>query len=196
MGVRVSLPTLLPLSFTAARAVELGFTRSQLRSLVEHGELDRFARGLYRRLDAPLADLDLVEIALRAPDATICLESALARHDLTDRIPAATHVALPRARRHPATAAPVRWHRFDERSFDLGRETVAVEPGLKIGLYSAERTLVDTFRLRHREGSDLANEALRRWVRNRRVPPAKLLELASHFPNATPAIRAALEVLL
>ena len=174
----------------------MGLSRARLRRFVNDGQLEPIARGAYRRADGPLADLDLVEVALRAPEATICLESALERYDLTDRIASVIDIALPRPRRQPVTVAPIRWHRFDPATFELGRETLDLEPGLQLGIYSAERTIVDVFRLRHREGSDLAHEALRRWLRVRRGQPAQLLDLASQFRNAAPAIRAALEVLL
>ncbi len=190
------LPDDLPLSFTAATAVQAGVPRSRLRRLVESGDLERFARGLYRRADGTLSDLDLVEIALRAPDATLCLETALAQHELTDRIPAAIDVALPRGHRQPVTVVPVRWHRFQEDTFHLGRELVEVEPGLHIGRYSADRTLVDVFRLMQREGSDLAYEALRHWLREHRGIPAELLRLARQFPHAEKQLRETLEVLL
>jgi hypothetical protein len=38
---------------------------------------------------------------------------------------------------------------------------------LTIGLYSAERTIVDVFRLRPNIGADVANEALERRLRER-----------------------------
>ncbi len=60
------------------------------------GEVERVSRGLYRRTDSVPLDYDLVEIAVRADKATLCLVSALARHELTDIIPAAHDVALPR----------------------------------------------------------------------------------------------------
>jgi hypothetical protein len=65
-----------------------------------------------------------------------------------------------------------------------------------LGLYSAERSLVDVVRLRHLEGSDVAWEALRRWLGRPGRSPAQLIELARNFPRAEPALRRALEVLL
>ncbi len=190
------LPETLPISFSAATAVRAGLSRSHLRRLVARGQVEHFARGLYRRTDGPLADLDLVEVALRAPSATLCLETALAQHELTDRIPTALDVALPRARRQPVAVAPIRWHRFQEDTFNLGRATMEIEPGLSIGLYSAERTLADVFRLMHREGSDLAYEALRTWLRAPTTTPAELLRLARQLPHAEAPLRHAMEVLL
>jgi len=65
-----------------------------------------------------------------------------------------------------------------------------------IGIYSAERSIIDVIRLRHREGSDVAWEALRRWLSQPGRSPAQLIELARQFPRAEPALRRALEVLL
>ena len=63
-------------------------------------------------------------------------------------------------------------------------------------LYSAERSIIDAVRLRHREGSDLAWQALRRWLAQPGASPAPLIELVQRFPYAEPALRQALAVLL
>ena len=65
-----------------------------------------------------------------------------------------------------------------------------------MAIYSAERSIIDAFRLMHQEGSDVAYEALRRWLRRRGNSPAGLLKVAGSFPKALPRIRQALEVLL
>jgi hypothetical protein len=63
-------------------------------------------------------------------------------------------------------------------------------------VYSAERTIVDAFRIAHLEGIDQATEALRRWARSSRSSPPELLRTAGHFPRTVVAIRQALQVLL
>lgn len=151
-----------------------------------------------RRRGRPLdvvPDLDLLEVAHKAPQATLCLESALSRHGLTDEIPDRTHVALPRRARAPSVGAAVCWHRFAPETFLVGRTLVKLAPGVEIGLYSPERSIVDAFRLREREGHELAHEALKRWLRKRNQPAA-LLRLAKHFPRTLIPIRKALELLL
>lgn len=84
--------------------------------------------------------------------------SALAHYDLTDTVPDALDVALPRGARRPATQAAIRWHLFDATTFDLGRQKIPV-PGLgaalSIGIYSAERCIADAFRLRGSLGYEL-----------------------------------------
>ena len=186
---------MLPNTFTYRDAVASGISDRALRGFVEAGSLDHVGHGLYRKAEAPPADLDLVELALRAPNATLCLASALAYHDLSDAIPTMVEAALPRTQRPPRLTAPVRWHRFDAQSFAVGRNRREVEPGLFIGCYDAERTIVDAFRLRHREGEELAVEALRRWLRMPHNAPASLLAVARHFPHAEPSLLHALRVL-
>jgi hypothetical protein len=186
---------LLPDVFTYSQARRLGLTDRQVYALRDGGKIELLSRGLYRRA-AVLADPDLSQVAARAPEATLCLGTALARHDLSDEIPAQIDLALPRTRRRPSVRAPIRWHRFDPHTFDIGREPIAVGE-LSIGLYSPERSICDAFRLRHLEGTDQAIEALKRWLRRRGSQPSALLRVAKRFgPRAEAPIRAALEVLL
>lgn len=186
----------LPATFTAADATQCGVSRRELQRMLATGEVERIGRGLYRRLDdgAPF-DHDLVEIAVRADKATLCLVSALARHELTDIIPATHDVALPRGAWRPRTCAPVQWHTFDRATFELGRTEISVDDTHTLGLYDASRTIVDAFRLRREVGPEVANEALRRWLRQG-GEPAQLIRLSNRFPAANPALLHALQVLL
>lgn len=143
-----------------------------------------------------LADPDLLDIARRASLATLCLTSALARHELTDEIPATIDVALPRGTYRPAVQAPVSWHLFGPGTFGIGRTTVPVDDETSIGLYDAPRCIIDAARLRHREGNELFYNALRRWLSRRGSSPAKLLAMARHFPRAERTLREAMEILL
>ena len=52
----------------------------QLRRLIDDGSITALSRGLYRKSDW-LGDEDLIEIAAKAPSATLCLRSALSRHE-------------------------------------------------------------------------------------------------------------------
>ena len=184
-----------PNAFAYRFAQERGLSDRRLRMLVADGVLERLAYGLYRKAEAPPADLDRIEIALRASEATLCLTSALSLHDLTDAIPAMLDVALPRSRRPPRVSSPIRWHRFGEDTFFIGRDTIDVDEGLTLGVYNAKRSIIDTFRLRHQEGEDLAIEALRRWLNRPGATPADLLAMARNFPKAEPSLLHALRIL-
>lgn len=183
-------------SFTDRQASAAGLTRALRGRLVEDGALIRFSRGLYRRADIGAADLDLIEAALRSPLATICLTSALALHELTDEIPAALDLALPRRKWHPAGPVVAQWHSFDPGTFAIGRYLFEVDPGVSIGCYSAERSIIDAFHTRGLTGTDVAVEALKRWLRRPGSQPAQLVDLATSWPRALAPLRRALEVLL
>lgn len=186
----------LPDIFTLGDVRAAGLSVSQFYRRRDQGQFEAIARGLYHRTQTPWgADIDLVELAAKAPQSTVCLTTALARHGLIDEIPAAIDIALPRGRWKPVIAAPISWHSFAPGTFELGREVVDLQADLRIGLYSAPRSIIDTFRLRHREGTDVVFEALRRWLRRRGNHPAELMEMAEHFPKTIPALRSALEVL-
>jgi hypothetical protein len=182
--------------FTYSEATSRGVSDRRLYALRDAGEVVAIGRGLFRWADAPAADLDLIEIAERVPRGTLCLETALAHHDLIDTIPAATDVAVPRGDSRPRLQAAHRLHHFDRATFDVGRGTLDVGARRPLGIYSAERSLIDVVRLRHEQGPDLAWEALRRWLSRRGRNPGQLIAMASQFKGAEAPLRAALEVLL
>lgn len=185
----------LPATFRCADVAEAGAPESWLRGWLADGEVERVRRGLYRRSDADPVDLDRVEVALRAPVATICLVSGLVEHDLVDDSPSMLDVAVPRGTWRPRVAAPVRWHSFAVATFDVDRDVISVDSQTSIGLYGARRCIVDAFRLRHEVGPDVAIEALKRWLRRRGNSPAELLDVGRRFPSAMPSLTATLQVL-
>lgn len=189
------VPCGLPSTFTYTEARRAGMSKRRLYTLRDTGDLELVGHGLYRRVDAELADVDLVEVAHRAPEATLCLTSALARHGLSDAFTGPYEVALPRGRRHPAVTAPVRWHSFDRVTFTVGRTLLWLDADTALGLYGPERSIVDAFRLRGVVGADLAYEALRRWLRGG-GEPGQLLDTAAFFPASVPGLRSALTLLL
>lgn len=183
----------LPDTFRYSEALE-HVSERQLRRLVSDGKVLALSRGLYRKSDW-LGDEDLIEIAAKAPQATLCLRSALARHDLIDDIPAEIDIAIPRGSWTPDVTPPVRWRHFDADTFEIGRGRLDIGEDRAIGIYSAERSIIDAFRMRHLEGGDLAIEALKRWLRAG-GQPSELLAMARSFPRALTAIRGTLEILL
>lgn len=187
----------LPRTFTYSEAREHGLSDRRIYALRDAGLLESIGRGLYQRTDLPdESDTDLLEIALHVKRATLCLMTALARHDLTDVIPASIDVAVPRGRRIPRSRALVTWHTFAAGTFDIGRDELMLDDSTVIGLYNPMRCIIDVFRLRHLESTTTAIEALRRWLRRRDAQPARLLAMARSFPQAEPALISTLDVLL
>ena len=133
------IPSSLSPVFTYSDAMAAGLSAERLYRYRNEGYLEQLGRGLYRRTSASPADHNLLEIAHRVPEGTLCLITALARHGLTDVIPDRIDVAVPRGRRIPALQSPANVHVFAKDTFDLGRGMVKVGDGLTLGLYSAER---------------------------------------------------------
>ena len=172
-----------------------GLSRSGLYRATRTGRYERIARGIYLPADAATADWDWIEATTRRPEATICLTSALAHHDLIDAIPAQLDIAIPRGSRIPAGNPSIAWHQFDRATFDIGRDTIPI-PGtdLTISLYSQERSIADAFRLRGEVGYETAIDALKQWLR-RGGKPAALIEIASRLPRARGPVLHVLEAL-
>ncbi|HJF13977.1 MAG TPA: hypothetical protein K8V32_04130 [Enteractinococcus helveticum] len=123
------------------------------------------------------------------------MTSALAYYDLTDAIPTTLDIAIPRGARIPAGNTSIAWHSFDRDTFNVGRHEIPI-PGtdMVIGIYSAERSITDAFRLRGDLGYDLGRDALKEWLRQG-GKPARLIQVASRLPRAKRPIQQALEYL-
>lgn len=180
---------------TSDTAEQHGLSRSGLYRAARKGRFERIARGIYLPADAAAADRDWIEAAIRRPAATICLTSALSRHDLIDTTPAALDIAIPRGSRIPTGNPSIAWHSFSQATFDLGRDEIPI-PGTEstIGLYSPERSIADAFRLRGEVGYELARDALKEWLR-RGGKRTRLVRFATALPRARTPILTALDAL-
>lgn len=179
-----------------AEALRLGIHPRDLYRLRDNGTIEAVSRGLYRLRSKPLSEYsDLVTVALRCPDAVICLGSALAFHELTTQIPHEVSIALPSGAWSPRIDhPPVRVHRFSGSLLSEGVEVHRLDDQ-DVRITSREKTLVDLFRFRRNLGSDLFVEGLRRYAegKQRRIP--ELFRLAK-LANVEGPIRPYLEVTL
>lgn len=170
-------------------------SRSTLYRRYHGGDLERVGRGLYISADARVADWDQAEAALLRPESTISLISALNHFGLTDQIPDALDVAIPRGTRSPVTSGAIRWRQFDRETFFLERSEITIAgTGESIGMYSAERTIADCFRMRASIGYEVPRDALKEWLR-RGGKPADLMRIASMLPRSKAPVLQALDIL-
>ncbi|MGQ0846133.1 MAG: type IV toxin-antitoxin system AbiEi family antitoxin domain-containing protein [Sporichthyaceae bacterium] len=181
--------------FRSRDAVAAGISWRDLYAMRDEGEILQLSRGLYQRAEAAGGgDLDFVTVCGRAPESTICLDSALAYWDLTDDIPTVVHLAVARGAHRPRIDYPLtRVHVFHATTFELGRLQVGAEPGERFWITDRERTVVDAFRLPRLSGEDAALHALRRYLATR-PDRARLAETARSL-RAWSALRAALRVM-
>jgi predicted transcriptional regulator of viral defense system len=152
----------------ASEATRLGLKRKTIYAMRDAGALEPISRGLYRLHDLPpLGNPDLVTVAKRAPRGVICLISALAYHELTTQVPHEIHLALRKGSKAPRIEyPPVRVFWFSGAAFTEGVETPQID-GVPVRIYSAEKTIADCFKFRHKLGMDVVLEALRAWRERR-----------------------------
>ena len=163
-----------------AEALRSGIHPRTLYAMRDSGLLERVSRGVYRLAGSPpLGNPDLVTVATRIPSGVICLISALSFHELTTQIPHEVHVALPSGAEEPRLEhPPIRTYRFTGESFTAGVETHVVD-GVRVQIYSSEKTIVDCFRFRNRIGLDTAIEGLRSYRERGSVRVDQLMRYAS-----------------
>ena len=181
--------------FRQRDAAEVGLYSRKLRQLVEIGAIERVARGLYR-----FADIEITEhytraaVCARVPNAVICLLTALRIHDIGTQLPADVWIAVPHKARTPVIDLPVRVVRFSGASLRYGVERTEFE-GVPVRITSPARTIVDCFRFRRIVGIDVALEAMRDALAERRATPGQMLR-AAEACRAESLVRPVLRTLL
>ena len=162
-----------------AEALRAGVHPRDLYSLRDSGALESLSRGVFRLTELPpLADPDLVTVALRVPKGVIALISALHVHGLTTDIPHQVSIALPRGAARPRLDwPPLRVYRMSGAMFTSGIE-IHERDGVAVRVYGAAKTVADCFKFRSRIGIDVALEALRTGLAERKFTPAQILRAA------------------
>lgn len=161
--------------------LDAGLNPNLLYRLLERGEVERIARGLYRVPgNFPGQQEDLVEAAHLVPQGVVSLLSALTLHGIGTQMPRSVWIALDRSKtRKPprVRGMPVKFVWFSGAAFTDGQEELYID-GAKIRVYSPAKTVADLFKYRGKIGIDVAVEALREGLRERRFTPAEVVRFA------------------
>ncbi len=182
----------LPPTFTTGTARANGIHPRDLYDARDSGVIVELSRGVFRHADAPLASFpDLLAVTFRSPAAIVCLLSAAAAHDMTDEIPSAVQIAVPRTSRAPQISfPPTTAFRFEPSTFELGLTRIEAAPGEHVRVYNPARTVADLMRLRHRIGEPQALAALHRYLRRQDSSPAELVQIAAVLGVEGPVLHA------
>ncbi|MFM8301604.1 MAG: transcriptional regulator [Gemmatimonadota bacterium] len=159
---------------------QLGGSFHQLRQLVAEGRVESHGHGLYRVADAASTELETIaSVAAVVPHGVLCLLTALQFHEIGTQSPVTTWVAIDRKARIPRHL-PTRTTivRFSSALLEPGVMTMTAL-GVPFRITSVARTVIDCFRYRHKIGLDVAVEALRETIWNRRASIAELDEMAA-----------------
>ena len=102
----------------------------------------------------------VIEVCSRIPKAVVCLLSALQFHDLTTQLPYEVWVAVKRPSSPVIMDAPVRVIYLSNTAYSEGIEKHNIE-GVEVKVYCPAKTVADCFKYRNKIGLDVAIEALR-----------------------------------
>lgn len=165
--------------FRLRDAMEHGIHPEVLRRMVASGQLVRPARGIYAApARNPTEHTDLAQAALRVPAGVICLLSALNYHHIGPQMPHEVWMMIDRRSRRPTIdSPPMRFILASGSPLTEGIDTVTIE-GQKVKIFNPAKTVVDCFRYRRHVGLDVAIEALREAIRNRRCTPDAIARCA------------------
>lgn len=149
-------------SFFRPRDAEAaGISYAQLRRMEGLGLVEREGWGLYRRAEADITrHFTVAAVCARAPQAVVCLLTALEVYDIGTQMPRHVWIAIPHKARVPAFGRlPVRITRFSAASLTYGVVDTTFE-GVPARITTPARTVVDCFRFRRKIGLEPALEAL------------------------------------
>lgn len=147
-----------------------GIARTQIARLVSAGKLQKIGRGLYAPADyLGTENSALVAVAKRAPNVVFCLLTALRFHEITTQSPFEVWIAIAN-KGHPPRLEypPLRVVRFSEESLRHGVEVKEVE-GVVFRITSPAKTVADCFKFRNKVGLDVALDALKDGLRDRKA---------------------------
>lgn len=180
--------------FRSGAAIAAGVSWRDLYALRDSGAIVELSRGLFQFTDSDLEHIDFVTVCARVPQGMVCLTSAMAYWELTDEIPRAVHLAVPKGAHRPAIDhPPTSVHVFASDTFEVGRSEVTGEAGERFWISDRERTVVDAFRLRRLVGEDVAHAALRTYLGSR--PRLSVLARTAQTLRAWGPLSRALQVL-
>jgi len=147
---------------TARELAAAHIHRQVLSRLVESGEIERVARGVYRLPEHPLTEnYGLAMASAVVTHGVICLLSALQFHGIGTQLPSEVWIAIDRRARRPALKyPPLRIVRYSGAALTEGVESHRIE-GQTVRVYNVAKTVADCFKYRNKIGLDVALEALR-----------------------------------
>lgn len=147
----------------------LGLHHRYLHQLVAEGAMVRSGRGLYTLTDFDVTEAhSLVEATRAQSNGVVCLLSALNFHGLGTQLPFQVWLAVPHGNRIARTRpVPTRVVVMKSPAYEAGIETHSLE-GLTVRIYSVAKTVTDCFKFRGKIGMDVALEALREALREKR----------------------------
>ncbi|WP_206951974.1 type IV toxin-antitoxin system AbiEi family antitoxin domain-containing protein [Trinickia acidisoli] len=158
-----------------------GIPLTYLKRLTDSGDLVRLGRGLYQDPERVGEDIahDLAEAVRLVPNGVISLITALRHHELTTQLPHAVWMTIPHKARTPnAPGLRLEVVRATGDALTAGVERIRIE-GVDVPIFGVAKTVADCFKHRRHVGEDVAIEALRDALRQRKTTVTELMKYAA-----------------
>jgi len=160
--------------FSAHEASSLGLSRATLTRMVKAGHLDRLSRGVYQmsgRDDETGEDRYRIATLRCGTPSAVCLLSALEHYHVTDQITKQVWVLVPEPKR--IASKELKLVRSRNPQWDIG-----VRKMKQYWITTLERTLIDCLVYRRLIGSQVALEAIKQALTEKKVKLGDLYDMA------------------
>ena len=179
---------------TTAMVVAAGFSRGNIKYLVDKGIIEKSSRGIY--ILPEVWDDEIFNLQNRFKRGVYSHETALFLWDLTDRTPNKYHMTFPmNYNLTNPKKENIRCVQCKKEIYDLGIEEVTTPGGNIVRVYSVERTLCDILKTHSHVDIQVVTEAFKRYAANSNKNIPVLSEYAKLLKVET-KLRSYLEVLL
>ena len=179
---------------TTAMVVAAGFSRGNIKYLVDKGMIEKSSRDIYI-LPEVWGD-EIFNLQNRFKRGIYSHETALFLWDLTDRTPNRYHMTFPmNYNLTNPKKENIRCVQCKKEIYDLGIEEVTTPGGNIVRVYSVERTLCDILKTHSHVDIQVVTEAFKRYAANSNKNIPVLSEYAKLLKVET-KLRSYLEVLL
>ncbi len=179
---------------TTAMVVAAGFSRGNIKYLVDKGMIEKSARGVY--ILPEVWDDELFNLQNQFKRGIYSHETALFLWDLTDRTPNRYHMTFPvNYNLTKPKEENIRCVQCKKEVYDLGKAEVTTPGGNTVRAYSVERTLCDILRSHSRVDIQVVTEAFKHYTTrsNKNIP---ILSEYAKILKVETKLRSYLEVLL
>ena len=160
---------------------EANFHTREIMLLVKERSIEKIKPGFYRLSDYGYfkdVNLSLITVCRADPQAVICLISALDYYEMTDFNPSEIYYAIPHSQKKKSISyPPVKTFFFRERFYNPGIDIINTKYG-ELKIYNKEKTICDMFRYRNKLGEDLAMQALKNYLKQKKKSIATLIKYA------------------
>ena len=179
---------------TTAMVVAAGFSRGNIKYLVDKGRIEKAARGVY--ILPEVWEDELFNLQNRFKRGLYSHETALFLWDLTDRTPNRYHMTFPvNYNLTKPKQENIRCVQCKKEFYNLGISEVITPGGNTVRAYSVERTLCDILRPHSHVDIQIVTEAFNHYATrpNKNIP---VLSKYAKVLKVEPKLRSYLEVLL